>query len=78
MEIPIELIQAVVSGQHGSIAQTVLLLMIWLGTKKTAKAVESLSTSLTRLEISHELRISNLEKALSELKSRFLGGPLGS
>jgi hypothetical protein len=74
VEIPYEIIETLIAGKSGSVAQNVLLLMIFLSSRKTAKAVDKLSTALTRLEISHELRIQNLEDTVRELKTKLPQG----
>jgi hypothetical protein len=74
VEIPYEIVETLIAGKSGSVAQNVLLLMIFLSSRKTAKAVDKLSTALTRLEISHELRIQNLEDTVRELKTKLPQG----
>lgn len=71
MDIPIEHLFALLDKEPGSgLAQTILLFLIWINSRGLKKELISLKEALTKMEISHEIRIGNLEESQKNLDQR--------
>jgi hypothetical protein len=71
VDLPFEHILTLLKTEPGSgLAQTVLLLLIWLNSRGLKKELVLLKEALTRLEIGHEVRIVNLENENKHIDQR--------
>lgn len=71
MDLPFEHILSLLKTEPGSgLAQTVLLLMLWLNTRGLKKELVAFKDALTKLEVGYEVRLTNIENENKHMDQR--------
>lgn len=70
-DLPLDQLMMLIKTEPGSgFAQSILLFMIWLNARGLKKEMRELKEGLTKLEVGHEVRLSNIENKIGTIDQR--------